>query len=334
LGNGTTTNSSTPVLVNGITTAINISTGQGAHACAVLQNGTVMCWGSNTFGQLGTGFVVGSIDPNLYSSTPLQVTGVTNATKVTVGLAHSCAVLTTGAVKCWGYTQQGLLGDGTPTDPNATAWTSLPVQVTEVTNATSISANANYTCATLSSGSLKCWGQELSGEFGDGSLASIAITPVTIPNISNADSISLGYTYMCYHSTANKGYCMGSNASGQLGTTPSYMSSSPNPYLLGGSYAISAGSNHTCIISALAPNPTKVVLCVGGNAVGQLGNGTTTDSYNGTSPVVGITNPTSISAGSLSTCAILNTGSLQCWGQNTGNTTNLSSTTPVTVVGF
>jgi alpha-tubulin suppressor-like RCC1 family protein len=320
--------------VSGLTTATNISTGQGAHACSVLQNGRVMCWGSNTFGQLGTGFVVGSTDPNLYSSTPLQVTGITNATKVTVGLAHSCAVLSDGFVKCWGYTQQGLLGDGTPTDPNATAWTSLPVQVTGITNAMSISANANYTCAVLSNGTLKCWGQELSGEFGDGSLSSIALTPVTLPSISDADSISLGYTFMCYHSTSTSAYCMGSNDSGQLGTTPSYMSSSPNPYLLGGSYAVTAGANHTCSISTLPPSSTKVIACVGGNAVGQLGNGTTNDNYNGTSPVVGITNPTSISAGSLSTCAILSTGSIQCWGQNTGNATATSSTTPVTVAGF
>ncbi|MBC7693681.1 MAG: hypothetical protein H7222_18085, partial [Methylotenera sp.] len=117
LGDGTTTSSSTPVLVPGVT-ASAVSAGD-SHTCALLTSGAVKCWGYNGNGQLGDGTTTNS-------STPLLVPGVT-ASAVSAGDSHTCALLTSGAVKCWGANWNGQLGDGTTTS------SSTPVLVPGVT---------------------------------------------------------------------------------------------------------------------------------------------------------------------------------------------------------
>jgi alpha-tubulin suppressor-like RCC1 family protein len=81
------------------------ATGFG-HTCAVLADGTVRCWGSGIFGQLGNGDLENS-------STPVAVLGITSASSLAVGSQHSCARLTGGSVRCWGSALEGEIGDGT-----------------------------------------------------------------------------------------------------------------------------------------------------------------------------------------------------------------------------
>jgi alpha-tubulin suppressor-like RCC1 family protein len=94
LGNGTETNSSTPVAVTGLTGATAISVG-GNSACALLSDGSVQCWGDNTYGELGNGTTTNS-------TTPDAVSGLTGATGISVGNDSACALLSGGAVVCWG----------------------------------------------------------------------------------------------------------------------------------------------------------------------------------------------------------------------------------------
>lgn len=117
LGNGLTDDSSTPVEVTRISTATQIAAG-GFHACALLSSGKVECWGYNGGGALG----VGSFDFDEHSI-PVEVKGISTATQVTAGEAHTCALLSGGRVDCWGA-NGGALGDG------STKSSSTPIEVT------------------------------------------------------------------------------------------------------------------------------------------------------------------------------------------------------------
>src|SRR3989442_4248201 len=75
------------------------------HSCAVVPGGTVLCWGSNGFGELGNGTFTDS-------PVPIPVSGITPAVAVTVGFNHGCALIAGGTVECWGYNAAGQLGDG------------------------------------------------------------------------------------------------------------------------------------------------------------------------------------------------------------------------------
>jgi hypothetical protein len=173
LGNGSTTNSSTPVQVSGITNATGVTAGTD-HACAVLASGTVQCWGQNGAGELGNGSTTNSL-------TPVTVLGITNALAASAGAFHTCALLSDGTVKCWGQNDVGQIGNGTtvaaPPFSNP-----IPVQVSSVTSASAISAGHVHACALLNSGSIQCWGENFFGELGNGSTTNSPI-PVTVAGL-------------------------------------------------------------------------------------------------------------------------------------------------------
>ncbi len=143
LGDGTSTDSSRPVLVSGLSGVTAIGVGR-SHACAIQELGAVKCWGYNDFGQLGN-------DSKASSTTPVPVMGLTGASALALGDWHSCA-LVSGTVKCWGYNGEGELGNGN-TDEILT-----PVNVLNLSNVTKIAASEFHTCALNSSGGVKCWG--------------------------------------------------------------------------------------------------------------------------------------------------------------------------------
>jgi alpha-tubulin suppressor-like RCC1 family protein len=119
LGNGTETNSSTPVAVTGLTGATAISVG-GNSACALLSDGTVQCWGENSAGKLGNGTTTGPDNCGgvACSMTPVAVTGLTSVAAISVG-GSPCALLSGGTVQCWGGNGYGELGIGTTTGPES-----------------------------------------------------------------------------------------------------------------------------------------------------------------------------------------------------------------------
>ena len=164
LGNGTTTDSSAPVAVAAFTdgvTAVSITAGY-SHTCAVLNTGAVNCWGHNSNGQLGN-------NTTTNSSVPVAVAAFTDvsatAVSITAGNSHTCAVLNTGAVNCWGDNSNGQLGNGTTTDSSA------PVAVAAFTDvsatAVSITAGDSHTCALLNTGAVNCWGRNVDGQLGN-----------------------------------------------------------------------------------------------------------------------------------------------------------------------
>ncbi|CCH80023.1 exported hypothetical protein [Nostocoides japonicum T1-X7] len=333
LGNGTTTGSLVPVPVTGLGAGV-ASIGAGYdHTCAVLTTGAVKCWGDNYFGQLGNGAATGGTSSA--SLVPVPVTGlVARAVSIIVGDDHTCAVLTTGAAECWGDNYYGELGNGTTTT------SSVPVTVTGLdARITSIDAGSNHTCAVLTTGAAKCWGDNHSGELGNGTTTNSSV-PVTVTGLdAGVASISAGTAKTCAVLTSGAARCWGSNDHGQLGNGTTSDSSVPVTVtgLNAGVASISAGYGHTCAV--LSSGAAK---CWGYNFFGQLGNGTTNDISAPVPipvPVTGLgAGVASIIAGYVQSCAVLTSGAADCWGYNSagqlGNGTTNDSSVPVPVIGL
>ena len=216
LGDGTTANSSIPVPINGISTATQISAG-GYHTCALLSGGTVKCWGANDSDQLGDGTTTDS-------SIPVSVNGISTATQISAGDADTCALLSGGTVECWGSNQYGQLGNGGPTGDGS--YSSTPVQVSDISNATQISAGGmdqpSHTCALLFGGTVKCWGYNYFGQLGNGTLTNSPpwgiTTPVSVSGITTVTQVSTGYEHTCALLSGATVECWGNGGDGQLGT--------------------------------------------------------------------------------------------------------------------
>ena len=263
LGNRTLTNSATPVQVANLSDATAIAAG-GAFACALLTGGTVECWGNNEVGELGNGTLINS-------ATPVQVSNLSGATAISVGDGSACALLTGGTVECWGDNGDGELGNGTLIASSAT-----PVQVSNLSGATAISAGGVSACALLTGGTVECWGDDDRGELGNGILIANSATPVQVSNLSGATAISVGDGSACALLTGGTVECWGDNESGQLGTGTLIVNSTTPVQVsnLSDATAISVGDDS----SACALLSSGTVNCWGNNSDGQLGNGTTTNS--------------------------------------------------------
>ena len=188
LGNGqlSTTKMTIPVSVYGISNAAQISAG-GSHACAVLDNGSIACWGSGLNGELGIK-LVGS------KSTPVIVPVSGTFTQVSAGYDHTCALKNDGTVWCFGDNGNGQLGDNSTTD-SFTA-----VQVSNITNAKQISVGSDFSCVLLNDNKTKCWGRNDSGQLGNGNTTT-SLIPVNVRDnsnlISNVKHLSTGTSTSC-----------------------------------------------------------------------------------------------------------------------------------------
>jgi alpha-tubulin suppressor-like RCC1 family protein len=262
-GDGTLTQMSTvPVSVSGLAGAAAVTAGYN-HACALLTDGTMRCWGANDYGQLGNPFT-----PPPGSSVPVAVSGITGATAITAGAFHTCAVLRDSTLRCWGQNDLGQLGNGTFTS------SSTPVTVRGTTGATGIAGGGAHTCALLVDGTVQCWGNNYQGQLGDGTSIPSS-TPVRVVGITGASAVAAGWQHTCAPLRDGTVQCWGENAFGQLGDGTMRNSSTPVPVVgIAGAVGVTSGWwHHSCALLA-----TGMVRCWGVNEWGQFGNGTTTSS--------------------------------------------------------
>lgn len=288
-----------------------VAVGSG-HTCGVTQEGTILCWGRNDYGQLGDGTVT-------TSSIAVRVSGIENAVMVATSSAASCAVLSDGTVWCWGH-----LGAYPPNESYVT-----PVQVAWVRDATEFSIGWMYGCALKANGTVACGGPSASGLLGNGSE-----NENLVPGIANAVQVRVG-EHVCAVLSTGKIQCWGFNACGALGDGTTQNRSQPVDVVgIANARGVAVGSCHTCAVLA-----TGEVWCWGYNDHGSLGNGTTEAVLQPLpTPVVGITNAVSVHASEYNTCAILENGGMKCWGfgefRQLGNGSALDSGTPVEVKGL
>lgn len=217
LGNGGSLNARLPEVVSGLGDAIAVSTGD-AHSCALRAGGTIRCWGSTDFGKLG-------VRASGVVKVPVDVPSVQDAVAVSAGGNHTCALIADGTVRCWGRNAEGQLGPGyaswSSVDLAANTVNALPVQ--GITDAVSVSAGTDHTCAVLADGSTRCWGSNHYGQIGDGRRTDAA-SPVTIAEAGSTSAVSAGERHTCAVATDGATRCWGRNDHRQLGTGASWTS--------------------------------------------------------------------------------------------------------------
>ena len=280
LGDGTTTDRSTPVLVKTslgvtVTNAVKVSAGY-RHTCAVFSDGKAQCWGENTYGQLGD-------STTTQRSNPVTVTNfTTNAVTIAAGYFHTCLLKKTdGTVSCFGRNDKGQLGDGTTTN------SSVAVQTLGISTGLDVTAGYAYSCARLNDNTLKCWGFNAAGALGDGTTTDRS-TPVAVSGITTGAlevdaggypdaNINEGQTCARLDTNSNNLAdtikCWGKNNYGQLGDSSTTDKSTPVAVTsITSSEDISAGGYHTCAWISSCD-----LKCWGRNTYGEIGDATTSD---------------------------------------------------------
>lgn len=324
LGDGTTTNRYLPVAVPGLADVVQVSTGL-QFTCARTGDGRVLCWGGNMTGYLGDGTFGGT---RLTPAPVLRAPGVAldRVIELASGSSHSCARRDDGTIWCWGWNQQGQLGDGTQTHR---AYATL---VQGAPNPVSLSAGYNFTCAALGGGGVSCWG------FG----ASIAIpgaaqfqtTPLAVPGLSGAVEVGCGGEHSCARLLDGTVRCWGDNDFGQLGDGSNVDRQAPVAML--DHLGAGLGQARELVIS-LSRSCARVadggVRCAGSNP----GDGTTNAANRAVQVLTAAGGPvlkgvTAMGTGGSGTFLIQAPGARGLgWGRPVGDGTNLIRLAPVSI---
>lgn len=304
-----------PTGVAGITDATAVTAG-GEHSCALHEGGTISCWGNNWHGQLGNGqggtddAGFAEIENDFYSPLPVGVLGITDATAITTGRIHTCALHRTGAVSCWGDTGQGQLGNG----QSGYIYTSaVPIEVVGVVDATAVATGGEHSCALHRGGTVSCWGNNGVGQLGNGQSGEDAKSsvPVQVEGITDAKAITAGAKYSCALHEDRSISCWGVSRYVQLGNGTENSSSVPVEVEGITDAAAIFASSDSC---ALREDGT--ISCWGGSELGAQGDeqsGEDADSSE-TVQVAGITDAIAVTTGDSHSCALHQDGRISCWG--------------------
>lgn len=305
------------ILLPMVVSAKNFALGDG-HTCVIANTGKVMCWGDNSSGQLGIGHNSSATPFNYY---PPKLDPQDIPVAVTAGEKHTCVLLKTGLVKCWGDNSSGQLGTG-----KISAVESTPVSVVGLNQVKAIAAGAKHTCALYGWGNAKCWGNNQYGQLGNGKFSSSAV-PENVLYIFGLVDLAVGDNHSCVVMQNKSVSCWGSNTFGQLGNNSLINSSSAvNTLLTQPAMSIDAGNDYTCAVMA-----DKTVQCWGWN--GRSQQGPKKSSGNNPSPVAvpGLNSISTLALGNMHTCAlnvaVASKPKLLCLGANNYAELGLGSAT-------
>ena len=292
--------------------------------CGIRTNGSMLCWGSNTQGQLAnnkSSYVMAPMAANASGAWKSVATGETGGT---------CAIRADNSLWCWGDNNAGNLGDGTSTQRN------IPVSVSGGGTWTQVSKGDLHSCGIKSDQSLWCWGSNFAGQVGDNTQFNSYSVPTAVSGggawkyVAAGGSSVSGFT--CGIKSDDTLWCWGDNTSGQLGDNSTTQRLIPTAINGGGTWKmVATGYAHACGIKS-----DDTLWCWGENGNGQLGDNSSTDRLIPTAVNGGGTWKTVATAGD-HTCGIRADDTARCWGNNgsgqLGDNTWVNSLVPVTLSG-
>jgi alpha-tubulin suppressor-like RCC1 family protein len=305
LGAGDAAEHTSAVRVSGSERVVQVSVGE-RHSCWLDSDGAVSCVGSNAQGQLGQG------DDVISSATPVPVVLPGRVTRIDVNYLHSCAVLASGELYCWGANVETQLGQGDAPDENQ----STPLRVGDFTDVAGVSCGQGHTLAWREGGELYAWGRNTTGQvgIGDGTPARIRV-PTLVAGPSRVTLVDAGQDSACALSDGGALFCWGSGIEQHLGTGTDATVFTPLqvqgvPVLR----SVSTDTFHTCAL-----DEQSRLLCWGRAIEGQLGIG---DTPSVQSEPVEVPSPSpnaawlTISAGRFFTCGVTTDERIWCTGAN------------------
>src|SRR2546427_258262 len=232
----------------GPTKAIQPTITAGAsHSCLLSRTGAAYCWGSNPYGELGTGDTMRSL-------VPVPVAGGLKFSALATGGAHTCGITNSGAAYCWGLNGAGQLGNASAPNPSY-----VPVAVFGGLTFTAITAGDSHSCGIIGSGAPYCWGSNAHGESGN--LSSGSSVPKAVIGFRTLTSVNAGGSHTCGLTSSGAAHCWGYNSEGELGDGT--VTDRIGPVAVSGGLmlrAIATGSNHTCGLTS-----SNVAYCWGSN---------------------------------------------------------------------
>ncbi|MFM8530643.1 MAG: fibronectin type III domain-containing protein, partial [Ilumatobacteraceae bacterium] len=286
------------------TDAVDVTVGSD-FACYLSTTGTVGCWGNGEALQLGnTSYLP------FYRSTPYMLP-FSGAVSISAGGRHTCAVLASGNVWCWGTNRWGELGNGRRSTVGV--WGEPPSQVLGVNDAVAVAVGSSHSCVLRRDTTVYCWGINYNGQLGNGILG-YSDEPQQVVGIDDAVDVSSGSEAVCAVRATGTVECWGENSFQQLGDGTTVSRDLAAPAIdVTNAVRVSVGELHACAVLA-----DGGVRCWGSSANGRIGSlGPQSTTVYPTSPPIAvpeITNAVEVVAGYRHTCALLTDGTVSCWG--------------------